>query len=117
MWPKQVREREDLFGLRFKVPVITEGNLGKNSLIVKDATEIKEEHYLLVHFRPGPPTQGMVPSTVGLAFLHQLTIKTTPPIMPLGHSDLGNPSTEIPFSDDSGLCQIDSSSQLRQPPS
>lgn len=88
MWPKQVREREDLFGLHFKVPVITEGSLGRNSLIVKDTTEI-EEHHLLVHFRPGPPTQGMVPSTVGVAFLHQLTIKTTPPIMPLGHSDWG----------------------------
>lgn len=51
---------------------------------------------------------------MGWALLHQLTGKTVSTDMPMGQSDLGNPSMETPFSGDSRMCQIDTLSKLGQ---
>lgn len=55
----------------------------------------------------------LVPPTntcpVAWAFSYQLAIKIRPHRLPSYLSDLGDPSVETPFSDDSRSCQVDSS--------
>lgn len=62
----------------------------------------------LSSYSPRPPVQGMVPLTVGWTVLYKLTIKIIPNKHAQIPSDLGNPSIETPFLEDSRLCQVDS---------
>lgn len=79
---------------------ITEG-----SLEVTQASPQSYAYLAYLHSSVLAPVQRMVLPTVAWAVLYQIVAKSVFPRHARGQSDLGNPSTEIPFSCDSGLSQ------------